>query len=170
MLYIQGRDGGQVDMHRLTNSIGAVQVAVQDADTVVDLSGLSGRWKSTAQSAISLKAATDGSLKIPNVTQLENAYLEVDDTGVIPTAQLNQLTNCVLTVDGATPSFSGLTNIDDTWVYAYDGGVARLTNVKRVTDGNYSPTWQAGGAGSLIDLSSVTSIAVGEFEALYSPG
>ncbi len=147
VLYIEGRNGGQVDLHRLNNPTGAVQVDARDADTVVDLSGLTGRWKSTGNLAISLKAQSDASILIPNVTQLENAYLEVDDTGVIPTGQLNLLTNCTLTVDGATPNLSGVTNIDDTWVYAYDGGVAQLTNVRRMTYGDQSPTWDAEGAG-----------------------
>jgi hypothetical protein len=154
ILTINGSMGGTVDLHRVTNSVGAVWVDAQDAGTVVNLSGLAGRWKCTSPSGISLSAQTDANINIPNVTQLEDAALEVDNTGVIPTAQLNLLTNCTLTVDGATPNFSGLTNIDDTSVYAKGGGVARLTSVMWVMDGNLSPVWHADGVGSLIDLSS----------------
>jgi hypothetical protein len=42
-----------------------------------------------------------------------------------------------------------------------------LTNVFRVTHGNQNPTWKADGAGSLVDLSSLTSLTVGYYRALY---
>jgi hypothetical protein len=158
ILTINGSDGGTVDLHRVTNSVGAVWVDAQDVGTAVNLSGLTGRWKCTSPSGISLTAQTGASINIPNVTQLENAALEVDDTGVIPTAQLNLLTNCTLTVGGAAPNFGRVTNINDTWVSASSGGVARLTSVFRVTNGHYSPIWQADGSGSTIDLSSVTNL------------
>jgi len=163
---IEANTGATVDLHRVTAAVGAVLVDAQDAGTVVNLSGLSGRWKSPGNSALSLKAQTGASISIPNVTQLENASLEVDNTGVIPTAQLNLLTNCTLTVDGATPNLGGVTNINESWLYAYDGGVARLTNVYRVNLIRYNATWDADGAGSKIDLSSVTNITQDTSELL----
>jgi len=174
ILYPRAYGGGKVDLHRVSTSIGSVQADTTDGGSVVDLSGLTGRWTSTADHELSLSAATGGSILIPNVTQLENASLEVDDTGTISTAQLNLLTNCDLTVRGAAPNFMNLTNIDDTWVYAYGGGVARLTNVWWVTCGNQSPVWHAEGAHSLIDLSQVLGISVGYYNILkveaYSGG
>jgi hypothetical protein len=98
---------------------------------------------------------------------MEYATLRVDDSGIIPTAQLNLLTNVTLTVDGSAPSFAGLTNIDDTTVNALNGGIARLTNVVRATHGNQSPTWKADGAGSLIDLSRLMDLSVAYYEVLY---
>ena len=80
---------------------------------------------------------------------------------------MNLLTNCSLTVNAAKPSFASLTNIDDTWVYAYGGGTARLTNVTWVTCGNQSPYWHAEGSGSLIDLSHVTDVLIGYYEDVY---
>jgi hypothetical protein len=125
ILTINGSSGGTVDLHRVTNSAGAVWVDAQDAGTVVNLSGLTGRWKCASPSGIYLTTQTGASINIPNVTPLENAALEVDNTGVTPTAQLNLLTNCTLTVGGAAPNFARLTNMNDTWVYASGGGVAR---------------------------------------------
>ena len=167
ILYIEAYTGGKVDLHRVISSVGAVQVDAEDAGSVVNFNGLIGRWKCTGNSYVSLMAQTGASILIPNVTQLENAELEVDNTGVIPTAQLNLLTNCTLTVNAATPNFNGLTNIDDTWLYAEGGGVALLTNVFWVTAGNYSPVWHAEGSGSLIDLSRVLDISVGDSDVLY---
>jgi hypothetical protein len=60
-----------------------------------------------------------------------------------------------------------VTNIDDTEVYALAGGVARLTNVFRVNNGNQNVTWQATGSGSLVDLSALTSITVGYYRVIY---
>jgi hypothetical protein len=167
VLYPQAYNGGTVDLHRVASAVGSVQVDAQDAGSVVNLSGLAGRWKSTAYSGISLEAQGGASILIPNVTQLEFASLRVDNTGTISTAQLNLLTNVSLTVDGSVPNFGQVTNIDDTDVYALNGGVARLTNVLWVTDGNQSPVWRATGAGSLIDLSGAIDVSVGYYKVLY---
>jgi hypothetical protein len=168
-LYAEAYTGGKVDLHRVTSCTGSVQADTTDSGSVINLSSLTGRWKSTANHELSLSAATGGSILIPGVTQLENASLEVDDTGIIPTAQLNQLTNCSLTVGGgAAPNFGLVTNINDSWVYAKGGGVARLTNVFRVMNNNQSPTWRADDAGSLIDLSKVTSISMSYYQDLYA--
>ena len=166
-LYVQAYDGGMVDLHRLTSAAGAVQVDAQDPGTFVDLSGIAGRWTSLGSSDLILHAQTGASILIPNVTQLEYASLRVDDTGTISTAQLNLLTNVALTVDGSVPDFGRVTNIDDCDIIALGGGVARLTNVFWVTDGNQNPTWRADGAGSLVDLSSLTGVTVGYYRALY---
>jgi hypothetical protein len=162
----QAYTGGAVDLHRVKTSTGSVQVDAADTGSVVDLSGLTGRWKSVGDHELSLRAQTGASILIPNVTQLQYASLEVDYPGVIPTAQLNQLTNCTLTVSGGAPNFGQLTNINDTSVYANSGGVARLTNVFRVMNNNQSPTWEADDAGSLIDLSRMTSITLDYYQFL----
>jgi HPt (histidine-containing phosphotransfer) domain-containing protein len=166
-LYVQAYNGGEVDLHGLKSAAGSLQVEAHDPGTVVDLSGMAGRWTSPASSELVLHAQTGASILIPNVTQLEYASLRVDNTGTISTAQLSLLTNVTLTVDGSAPNFVGLTNIDDTDVYALNGGVARLTNVFRATHGNENPTWRADGTGSLVDLSSLTSLTVGYYRALY---
>ena len=166
-LYVQAYNGGAVDLHRVRTAAGAVQVDAQDAGTVVDLSGLVGRWTSLGSSELVLHAQTGASILMPNVTQLEHASLRVDDPGTISTAQLTLLTNVTLTVDGSVPNFGRVTNIDDCDIIALSGGVARLTNVFWVTHGNQNPTWKADGAGSLVDLSSLTSLTVGYYRALY---
>ena len=166
-LYVQAYNGGAVDLHRVRTAAGAVQVDAQDAGTVVDLSGLVGRWTSLGSSELALHAQTGASILMPNVTQLEHASLRVDDPGVISTAQLTLLTNVALTVDGSVPNFGRVTNIDDCDIIALNGGVARLTNVFRVTHGNQNPTWRADGAGSIVDLSSVTNLTLGYYRALY---
>jgi ureidoglycolate hydrolase len=167
VLYVQAYSGGAVDMHRLASAPGAVQVDAQDAGSVVDLSGVAGRWTSLGSSDLILHAQTGASILIPNVTQLEHASLRMDNTGIISTAQLNLLTNVTLTVDACTPNFGRITNIDDTEVYAINGGMARLTNVFRVTEGNQNPTWQANGSGSLVDLSALIHLTVGYSRVLY---
>ena len=159
-------NGGVIDLHRLANTAGAIWIDARDADSVVDLSGLSGYWTSQANNELNLEAQNGASILIPNVTQMERASLRIDDTGIIPTAQLNLLTNVNLTVDGAAPDFGRLTNIDDTSVAALNGGVARLTNVAKVDLGNESALWKADGPGSLVDLSNLSDLTVAYYERL----
>jgi hypothetical protein len=167
VLYLKAYNGGTIDMRRASTIQGCVQVDAQDLSSVVNLNALSGRWKNVGYSRASFEAQGGATILIPNLTQMEFASLRVDDTGVIPTAQLTLLTNVNLTVDGSAPSFASLTNIDDSWVYAYNGGIARLTNVVKVTDGNQSPIWKAQDSGSLIDLSRLTELSIGYYEVLY---
>jgi hypothetical protein len=106
-LYVQAYNGGRVDLPRLASAPGAVQVDARDPGTIVDLSGMAGRWTSPASSELVLHAQTGASILIPNVTQLEYASLRVDDPGTITTAQLTLLTNVTLTVGGSAPNFGG---------------------------------------------------------------
>ena len=60
ILTIQASGGGKVDLHLVTNTVGAVDVSVQDAGTSVNLNGLAGRWKSRHLASITLQAQTGG--------------------------------------------------------------------------------------------------------------
>ena len=86
-LYLNAYHGGAVDLRRLTNANGRVLVDAEDSGSVVDLTGLPGRWKSSGNSAIGLEARTGAAILMPNVTELEFASLTVVNTGRISTAQ-----------------------------------------------------------------------------------
>ena len=154
-------------MHRLTGATCAISVDARDANSVVDLSGLTGRWSSLGYYQLHLEAQTGASILIPNVTQFEYAFLRIDDTGIVPTAQLNLLTNVDLWVDNASPNLGRVTNIDNTSVTALNGGIARLTNVINFDVGGQDVTWKADGTGSLIDLSTLSRAAISYYQRLY---
>jgi hypothetical protein len=77
--------------------------------------------------------------------------------------------NATLTVNGAGSSVtaSGATIASDNDFYATSGGVIHLPNLNYVINNNQNATWRADGAGSLVDLSSVTDLTVGYYRALY---
>jgi hypothetical protein len=166
-LFVRSFDGGMVDLHHLHNTANAIQVRAEDSGSVVDLSGLTGRWASRGNHPISLEVKADASVLIPNVTELENGTLIVHNTGKITTSQLTLMTNVDLTVDGATPDFGRVANINDCAVYAQNGGVARLTNVTCVDQSVSTLYWQAEGVGSLVDLSCLTDLDVDEHARLF---
>jgi alanine dehydrogenase len=166
-LYLEAYQGGTVDLHRLTIMTNTLWVDAQDVGSVVNLSGLSGRYHSHGNYALKLEARDGASVLVPHVTQLERATLSLINTGMVSTAQLNLLTNVTVTVDAAAPAFGGITNVDDSSVFARNGGLARLTNVTRALMNTYTATWQAEGAGSLVDLSRLTNLVVGYNSRLY---
>ncbi len=166
-LFLQAYNGGTVDLHRLTTRTNALWVEAQDPGSIVDLSGLSGRCGSAGDFEFNLKAQSGASILIPNVTQLDGASLSIADPGSVSTAQLKVLTNVTLTIDAAEPNFGGVTNVDDTSIYALNGGVARLTNVTHCLMNGYTTSWQADGAGSRVDVSEITTLAVGKNSRLY---
>lgn len=159
--------GGQVDLHQLSSAEGPLSVSAQGTGSVVDLSAMAGRWRSPGTAPLELSAADGGSVRIPKVTQIENGWLTIKSDGMLPTAQLDLLTNATLAVDGAEPDFGMLTNIDDTRVFARNGGVASLTNVTRIMVYNSDIVFSADGAGSLVNLSALTNLAPGAAQQVW---
>jgi CHASE3 domain sensor protein len=166
-LYLEAYNGGTVDLQRLTSKTNALIVDAQGTDSRVDLSGLAGRYTSLGNYTMQLRAQDGAALVMPNLTQFDQATLIFRNAVMVPTAQINLLTNVDLTVDGTAPDFGQVTNINDTSIYAFNGGVARLTNVMRAVMNEYTVTWQANGAGSLVDVSALTNLAVGYNSRLY---
>ena len=141
-LAVNAYDGGKVDLSGITETPGvALHVTASGAGSggigaVVDLNALA-----TLSSGGSLEVRDDGTILVPNLTTLDESELTVKGTGVIDT----------------TP----ITNADQSSVYAEQGATVTLPNVS-----TYDPVaaynrryMQARGEGSVLDLSTLTTVA-----------
>lgn len=159
-LYLQAYGGGKIDVRNVTQTINAVLAYADEAGSVVDLSNLTGKWAAYGNHENRVEATDGGAVLIPKVTEMENTALYLRGVGAITTSQLTALRNCSIELYGSSPDFRSLRNIPNTAISAFDAGVARLTNVTQVDISEYTITWKAEEAGSLIDLSSLRQINV----------
>jgi hypothetical protein len=165
-LFVEAYSGGTIDLHAVTLTTNAVQVFSHDPDSLVDLTGLSGRWVSKGDHDVIADARDGGAILIPNVTQLDRASLFIK-SATIPTAQLTLLTNSQLTVEESAPSFAALKDIPDTDLTVNNGGVIRLPLVSSVPIRAYTISWTAQDTNSLIELPATTYLNVAKDSRLF---
>lgn len=166
-LYLEAYEGGQLDVRNVTQTVNAVQAYAYDAGSVINLSGLSGKWASASDHDNRADARDGGSVLIPNVTELENTVVYIRGVGQVTSSQITSLRDCSIQLYAASPDFRSVRSIPNTEVLVFDAGVARLTNVTQVDISKYTITWKAQDAGSLLDLSSLRQINVGLNSRLF---
>ena len=109
-----------------------------------------------------LEARNNGRIRIPILTTLDAVELVIGATGTIETAQIVTYTNSTATADGATPDFSGMTNIQNSSFHAKGGGTITLPGITAYQPDdifNVDRSLKATGAGSLLDLSNFTTLS-----------
>lgn len=135
--------GGKVDLKNLPQfSGGAVDLRANFGDAVIDLSALTS-WTHTGGDTSRFWAQNGGKVLTPNLTSI----VDVD-----------------IRVEGATSNLDlgKLTNVDRTNITANVGGQIALPLVTSYTGPTaYNGRFEAAGAGSLIDLTAITSFSGG---------
>merc|ERR1712117_903738 len=78
-----------------------------------------------------IESTDGGKINVANLTDLNAVNLVFDSTNNLntPTSQFVKFTNGSITADGVTPDLSGLVNIDDSNLYANNGGVIDLSQI-----------------------------------------
>ncbi len=160
-VYVNALSGGQVSLPSLTRAeTGRILFESDGSGSLLNLAALvsfgdGGDWYSSG-----LQATNGGTVDDPNLTTLYDVSLTLDGTGTIATSQITSFTAGQINLSGGTPSFSGLTDIDDTSLYV-SGGTLSLPGVTAYNDdvNNYT-TLQASGAGSVLSLPNLSSLNV----------
>ncbi|HEV3025432.1 MAG TPA: DUF4214 domain-containing protein, partial [Pirellulales bacterium] len=136
-VFFQATAGGELNLPRLTQiPDGAVQFAASGANSTINLSALA-----------------------TYVGAGQSYSWQVTDGGAIVAPQLSTLRDATLDVDGAGSNISTalLANVDALNINATDGAVVDLNGVTRYAGAN-GVNFRAGGAGSAIDLSNLTTL------------
>jgi hypothetical protein len=183
---IEALAGGQVNLSGwTTDGGGAVEVDASGQNSVVNMSQLTELLSNVSNYASGLQAGNGGNVLITDLGTLNNVAVSLDGTGTnTSTGQISSLTASTLTVSGGNESFSSLTSLTASTL-TVTGGSSSFTNVNYlnsssvfVSNGatvsmplvqsysalaaNSATYLEASGAGSQLNLSSVTTLTGGK--------
>ena len=142
-------------MHQLPQvTSGAVRFRTENSGSSLDLSALT-TFNATSSGAI-LETDIGATLDVGNLTTLDNVALTVG--GAASVSQITTVTNgSIAARDGATATFSGLTTFTSDGFFAYTAGVLNLPTVASYTAPLTGSRFEAGDAGSQINLPNLTT-------------
>ena len=106
----------------------------------------------------------------PSLTTIDHANLTLDGTGTIALAQLATFTVGTFALSGGTASLSGLTDADGSSFVVSAGSTLTLGALASYAGGvNYTSTFQATGAGSVLALPKLASVTAdtGQYYSLF---
>ncbi len=159
-LRLQAKDGGTLILSNLPSVIeGTLEFLADGTNSLVDLGGLQ---QSLATSRlVTFEARNSGRMWIPQLPGGPTVAVTLKSHGVLPVTQLGQLAG--LTVDAMSVDFPGLTNLVTGGVTVGGGAVVTLPGLGSYAKGTtcVGVIWQASGAGSVLDLSALTSLSGG---------
>jgi hypothetical protein len=183
--YLIVQNGGQLMLPQLTSyTAGGQYFQVNGSGSLLDVSALTSL---SVPSSLTLYATNGGTMKLANaLTSLSNTSI-YDTGGSTLTNKLTTLTGCFAQIDGTdahvadtwtqfqTGNFQvnggsytlpNLTNVDQSYVIAESGGQLALPNLTSyVSNGPY---FQANGAGSVLDVSALTTLTQQSSFELYA--
>jgi RHS repeat-associated protein len=112
---------------------------------------------------IGVQAATGGTVNISQLPNLNGDYITIDGTSTIDANNLSSLTGGAITVNGGSPSFPALADIDDSSIYVNDGGTFTLSAVTSYTGDPHGGTTylQANGSSSVLNFPNLTTLTGG---------
>jgi hypothetical protein len=146
VFYVDAHEGGLVDLHRLRNPNGGLEVLSSSAGSVVDLSGLSGALAAPEGFAHSF-SAHGGAIAMLQVTALKRVTISVTGEGQM--------------------DFGSVTNAEQSVFYASNGGKLWLTNLTTLVLTNGHMTVSAQNADAAIYLSNVTNLVASPAYVFY---
>jgi len=143
----------------LAVDVGSIDFRAEDTGSLIDLSSLTHFTENVTGKSI-LDVRDGGQIDVPLLTSLQNVSLAVRAIGQVQTSQLITLTGGTITADDSAPDISGLQALDGT-SFIDSGGGTLVTPPAFTTFDNgshYNLRMEANGAGSLLDLSSLTAL------------
>ncbi len=161
---LEALGGGQLLLHALTtlsnSGINALAVKSDGSGSEVDISALTSF--TTDNSAGQLTVTNSGEVLDGDLTTMSGVNVSLDGTGTVATSQWASITSGGITVTGGTYSLSGLTDVDNSSLYAQGGGSLTLGN-SNLTGYQHSTfagttTFEASGTGSTLSLPALTSV------------
>lgn len=141
--FAQALSGGQIDLRNLVNYVGGSFRVIADGETgMVDLRNLSALF-SDSSSASQLDVRNKGTIRLDSMTRVTRVDVIARGSGTL--------------------FFSNtFTDIDSSNLFAEGGATIRLPNVVSYVGQTFNTQFNATGAGSLIDLSNLTTLTGGK--------
>ncbi|HXG47155.1 MAG TPA: hypothetical protein VNO52_05995, partial [Methylomirabilota bacterium] len=136
---------------------GTLYFRATGTNSLLDLGALGESPEATR--TLSFEARSGGVISMPEFHGGPTVQVTLESGGVLPAAQMRELNG--FTVSGMAVDFSALTNLTPGNVLASGGAVVTVPHLRSHTGrtGCFASTWEARGAGSLLDLPALTNLA-----------
>ncbi|MCB9949900.1 MAG: VCBS repeat-containing protein [Planctomycetaceae bacterium] len=156
---VRALSGGTIKLNGLTSiSQGYLDVWSEGAASFIDLSALT-EWNSKGASY--LQAIGNGTILAPNLKRMIDIIATLRPNGILSTEQWESTNGGTVVADGVNVVLPNLVAGDQTSFIARNGGGLTLPALSSYAAGGYNgytPQFKAEGAGSLLDLSSLTDL------------
>ena len=148
--------GGDVELPKVTQLSGSVTVDSENAGSKIDVPILT----NYSGGGSVLKVLKYGTVVDPMLNTLAGVAVTLDGTGTIATDQWAKLLSGSITITGDAYSFSGLTDIDGSSLYAQAGTSLSVPSVTAYTEPDYvgTGTFEADGPNSVLSLAGLKSM------------
>jgi hypothetical protein len=156
-LNLEATGGGTLVLSNLpVLADGTLSFLAEGAGSLVDLAVL--QDSPSAIRTLSFTARSSGVFSMPQFPGGPTVRVSLESGGVLPVAQFRRLNG--LMVAGMTVDFPALTNLTAGDILASGGAVVTLPNLASHANGAgcFVNTWEARGAGSVLDLSALTNL------------
>ncbi len=164
MLVIRASNAGVIDLGKLTDvkkdDYYIVEINVSGDSSLIKLSSLK-TLQGTEDSLNVIRIDNNGILDAPNLTSLLYGVLEFEGSSNVTFEPLKHITFSRIVTRGAYVNLSNITNIDNSWLSAYDGGTLYLPSITNSVvsyKNDYDIFWRAQDSSSKIDLSNLKEI------------
>ncbi len=181
-MWLDASDGGRVEMQNATVSSsaagGQIMAEASGSDSVLDIRSTKNLSPSGLGSRMELDVSDNGKIIISDqVTEITDGVITMasggtieDSSGGNALAQLTAVTNSSIELDGVSPGFDNLTDVSGSSLCAQNGSQVTLAPSADPYQigGAYNDEADicAGGAGTVIDLSTLTDIQSDGFDWL----
>ncbi|MEZ4710887.1 MAG: hypothetical protein R3A44_27055 [Caldilineaceae bacterium] len=166
-LKVSATAGGKIELGNVRKiEVGKVLFTADGSGSTIELSSLT-RFARGGKGSSYLKPLLNGAILADQLTELQGIGLILDGTGSLATSQITTFTGGKAEVTATTPDFGNMTNVDGSSFIVKAGGQVALPKVTSYAgDGagsDFFTALSADGAGSLLDLSTVTTFAGNTF-------
>ncbi len=162
-IVVNALSGGDVRLGAVTQISGPVSLTSDGSNSQLDISvatSFAGRNQSGYNNA-SVQVTDGGTLLDGQLTSIDQVSLTLDGTGELAASQWTAFTGSTLSDTGGVYILSSLTDVDGSNLSALSGGsltLPGLTSLSPTSNSLYN-TFQATGAGSVLNLSALTTVA-----------
>jgi hypothetical protein len=156
-LAIRASAGGTMILSNLPAiADGGLVFAADGANSLVDLGAVQASM--AVSRTVSFEARNGGTMWMPQLPGGPTVRVVIENGGVLPVAQLRRLNG--FTVAGMAVEFPALTNLTPGNITVSGGAMVTLPNLMSHVNGTtcFVNNWEATGAGSVLDLSHLTSL------------
>ena len=160
-LYVTAASGGSIDLPALSAITGAVDLSASGNGSSISMPVLTSFvGSSNSYTTPTLTDNNGGQVTVPELVTADDININLGSSTSLSTAQLTDISNSTLNLDGVAPNFGSVTNANGASFDLSGGAVLSLPLVATYSAGSSDSgeQWQVSGSGTLLSLPSLNTL------------